>query len=71
MTTLQEHTQFLLETQAELILLPLMLPETTELETEARDQRITEDNIEAAKDFLPIKRMALLEWRVLLFDNFI
>jgi len=53
MTTLQENNQFLLEIQAEFTLLPLMLPESSELESEARDQRITEDNIEAAKD-LPI-----------------
>jgi len=48
-----ENSRFLLETLAELTLSSLILPETPELESEARDQRITEDNIEAAKD-LPI-----------------
>ena len=48
-----ENIRFLLETQAELSILPLILPETLSLESEARDQRITDDNIEAAKN-LPV-----------------
>ena len=53
MNNILENTEFQLETQAELTLLPLMLPITPEMETEARDKRITEDNIEAAKG-LPV-----------------
>ncbi|MBC8203887.1 MAG: DNA adenine methylase, partial [FCB group bacterium] len=58
MTTHQEKIQFLLETQAEIAMLPLYfapdsLPDSPELSVEARDKRITEDNIDAAKD-LPI-----------------
>ncbi len=53
MNNIQENTQFLLETQAELAMLPLMLPESPEMEAEARDRRITDDNIDAAKG-LPV-----------------
>ena len=53
MKSVSENMQFLLETQAELAMSPLMLPESPELEAEARDERITDDNIDAAKD-LPI-----------------
>ena len=53
MTSQIENIRFLLETQAELSILPLILPETLSLESEARDQRITDDNIEAAKN-LPV-----------------
>nr|MBC8400676.1 hypothetical protein [Candidatus Neomarinimicrobiota bacterium] len=54
MNTLLENNRFLLETQAELFHMPLMMPESEELYTEAvRDSRITKDNIDSAKD-LPI-----------------
>ena len=49
-----ENIQFLLETQAELALMPLIMPESEEMYAEAvRDKRITDDNIDAAKG-LPI-----------------
>ena len=54
MKSVSENTQFLLETQAELQLMPLIMPESEEMYAEAvRDKRITDDNIDAAKD-LPI-----------------
>ena len=54
MNTLLENTQFLLETQAELFHLPLIMPESEEMYAEAvRDSRITKDNIDSAKD-LPV-----------------
>ena len=54
MKSVSENTQFLLETQAELQLMPLFMPESEEMYAEAvRDKRITEDNIDSAKD-LPV-----------------
>ena len=45
-----KNIRFLLETQAELSLFPQFLLKATALETEARDKRVTDDNIDAAKD---------------------
>jgi len=54
MNSVLENTRFLLETQAELQLMPLIMPESEEMYAEAvRDTRITDDNIDSAKD-LPI-----------------
>ena len=56
MNNILENIDFLLETQAELQLMPLFMPESEEMYAEAvRDKRIsrTADNIDTAKD-LPI-----------------
>ncbi|NQS97387.1 MAG: hypothetical protein HQ591_02940 [candidate division Zixibacteria bacterium] len=54
MNSVLENTRFLLETQAELALMPLIMPESEEMFAEAvRDTRITDDNIDAAKG-LPV-----------------
>ena len=53
MNNILENNYFLLETQAELTMLPQIMSETPILESEARDQRTTDDNIDAAKN-LPV-----------------
>jgi len=54
MNNVLENIRFLLETQAELVMMPLIMPESEEMFAEAvRDKRITKDNIDAAKG-LPI-----------------
>ena len=69
MNSVPENTRFLLETQAELQLMPLIMPESEEMYAEAvRDKRITDDNIDAAKG-LPIyvtnfigSKQKLIDW---------
>ena len=54
MNTYLENIRFLLETQTELAMMPLIMPESEEMYAEAvRDKRITKDNIDPAKG-LPI-----------------